>query len=76
MGSELAAVDVAIVVLYVLGTIALGGWFSRRQHNLRTYFVGDRNVSWWLVLVSIVGREKIIAMPDRLNEHEASIEHK
>src|SRR5215469_12573540 len=57
MTSELAAVDVAVVVLYVLGTIALGAWFSRRQHNLRTYFVGDRNVSWWLVLISIVATE-------------------
>src|SRR5579862_1014747 len=57
MGSELAAVDVAIVVLYVFGTIGLGAWFSRRQHNLRTYFVGDRNVSWWLVLISIVATE-------------------
>ncbi len=57
MSSELAAVDVAVVVLYVLGTIALGAWFSRRQHNLRTYFVGDRDVSWWLVLVSIVATE-------------------
>jgi SSS family transporter len=57
MTSELATVDVAIVVLYMLGTLALGGWFSRRQHNLRTYFVGDRNVSWWLVLVSIVATE-------------------
>ncbi|HJT77087.1 MAG TPA: sodium:solute symporter [Gemmataceae bacterium] len=57
MGSELAPADVAIVVLYVLGTIGLGAWFSRRQGNLRTYFVGDRNVSWWLVLVSIVATE-------------------
>src|ERR1041385_4570737 len=57
MNSELAAVDLVIVVLYVLGTIVLGGWFGRRQRNLRTYFVGDRNVSWWLVLVSIVATE-------------------
>jgi SSS family solute:Na+ symporter len=57
MNSELAAVDVAIVLLYVLGTIGLGAWFSRRQHNLSTYFVGDRNVSWWLVLISIVATE-------------------
>jgi SSS family solute:Na+ symporter len=57
MNSELAAVDVAIVLFYVLGTIGLGAWFSRRQHNLSTYFVGDRNVSWWLVLVSIVATE-------------------
>ena len=57
MNSELAAVDVAIVLLYVLGTIGLGAWFSRRQHNLSTYFVGDRNVNWWLVLTSIVATE-------------------
>lgn len=57
MNSELAAVDVAIVLVYVLGTIGLGAWFSRRQHNLSTYFVGDRNVSWWLVLISIVATE-------------------
>jgi SSS family solute:Na+ symporter len=57
MHTELAAIDVAIVVLYVLGTIGLGAWFTRRQHSLRTYFVGDRNVSWWLVLISIVATE-------------------
>jgi SSS family transporter len=57
MNSELATVDVAIVLVYVLGTIGLGAWFSRRQQNIRTYFVGDRNVSWWLVLVSIVATE-------------------
>ncbi|HEY7327117.1 MAG TPA: sodium:solute symporter [Gemmataceae bacterium] len=57
MSSELAAVDVTIVLLYVLGTIGLGAWFSRKQHNLSTYFVGDRNVSWWLILISIVATE-------------------
>lgn len=57
MNSELASVDVAIVLLYVLGTIGLGAWFSRRQHNLSTYFVGDRNVNWLLVLISIVATE-------------------
>lgn len=57
MNSELATVDVTIVLLYVLGTIGLGAWFSRRQHNLNTYFVGDRNVSWWLILISIVATE-------------------
>ena len=57
MNSELAAVDVAIVLFYVVGTIGLGAWFSRKQHNLSTYFVGDRNVSWWLILISIVATE-------------------
>src|SRR5262249_23488736 len=46
-----------IVVAYVLGTVLLGAWFSRRQGSIQTYFVGDRNVSWWLVLASIVATE-------------------
>src|SRR5438132_9551805 len=57
MASEISAVDVVIVVGYVLGTILLGFWLGRRQKSLRTYFVGDRNVSWWLVLISIVATE-------------------
>src|SRR5436853_1758479 len=57
MAAELATLDVVIVVLYVLGTVLLGAWFTRRQRDLRTYFVGDRDVSWWLVLVSIVATE-------------------
>jgi solute:Na+ symporter, SSS family len=57
MRSELAAVDVAVVVLYVLGTFLLGAWFARKQGSTRTYFVGDRDVAWWLVLASIVATE-------------------
>ncbi len=57
MSHTLDAVDVAIVVLYILGTTLLGAWFSRQQRDLKTYFVGDRNVSWWLVLISIVATE-------------------
>src|SRR5437899_11403894 len=36
---------------------ALGAWCARRQRTLRTYFVGDRNVAWWLILISIVTTE-------------------
>ena len=57
MPFHLAAIDIAIIVAYVLGTTLLGVWFTRRQRDLRTYFVGDRDVSWWLVLVSIVATE-------------------
>jgi SSS family transporter len=57
MTPTLAALDVAIVVGYLLGTVALGAWFGRRQRTLGTYFVGDRDVPWWLILVSIVATE-------------------
>jgi solute:Na+ symporter, SSS family len=53
----LPAVDVAVVAVYFAATILLGAWFARRQRDTSTYFVGDRNVGTWLVLVSIVATE-------------------
>lgn len=55
--TQLPALDVAVVVLYFVGTILLGVWFARRQRDTATYFVGGRNINGWLVLVSIVATE-------------------
>jgi SSS family transporter len=57
MRSQLTPIDVAIVVVYLLGTLVIGSLFARRQRDLSTYFVGDRNVNWWLILFSIVATE-------------------
>src|SRR3954468_18076974 len=57
MPSQLSPIDLAIVGVYIVGTTVLGAWFTGRQKDTRTYFVGDRDVSWWLVLVSIVATE-------------------
>jgi SSS family solute:Na+ symporter len=57
MPSQLSPIDLAIVGVYIAGTTLLGAWFTRRQKDTRTYFVGDRNVAWWLVLISIVATE-------------------
>jgi SSS family transporter len=53
----LAPLDLSIIVVYVLGMTLLGVWFTRAQKDLRTYFVGGRNVGWFMVLVSIVATE-------------------
>src|SRR3954467_10928129 len=50
---HLSTLDLTIVVVYVLGMTLLGVWFTRAQKDLRTYFVGGRNVGWLMVLVSI-----------------------
>src|SRR5262252_4365354 len=55
--SQLSALDLAIVVVYVLGMTFLGVWFTRAQKDLRTYFVGGRSIGWFMVLVSIVATE-------------------
>src|SRR5438093_10234954 len=55
--TQLSPLDLAVVLVYIAGTTLLGAYFTRRQRDLNTYFVGDRNVGWGLVLVSIVATE-------------------
>src|SRR5215211_2731284 len=54
---HLSTLDLAIVVVYILGMTLLGVWFTRAQKDLRTYFVGGRDVGWFMVLMSIVATE-------------------
>jgi solute:Na+ symporter, SSS family len=55
--TQLAPVDLAIVGVYIAGMTLMGVWFTRKQKDLRTYFVGGRNVGWFMVLMSIVATE-------------------
>jgi len=54
---SLSTIDLAIVAAYIAGMTLFGVWFTRKQKDLRTYFVGGRNVGWFLVLMSIVATE-------------------
>jgi SSS family solute:Na+ symporter len=49
--------DLVIVVLYLVGTVLFGAWFSRGQRNVRDYFVSGRSVPWWAITGSIVATE-------------------
>jgi SSS family transporter len=53
----LAPLDLGVVAAYVLGMTLIGVWFTRRQKDLKTYFVGGRDVGWFMVLMSIVATE-------------------
>ncbi len=53
----LSNADLAIVAAYILAMTAMGAWFTRKQKDLKAYFVGGRNVGWFMVLVSIVATE-------------------
>ena len=53
----LTAVDLLVIVAYLLGTTALGIWVGRRQRNAKDYFVADRAIPWWAVLFSVVASE-------------------
>jgi len=49
--------DLAIIAAYFAGTILLGAWFSRRQTDLKYYFVSGRDLPWWVIMASIVSTE-------------------
>ena len=53
----MAAIDLTIIVAYLIGTVAFGAWFTRRQRSLKYYFVSGRDLPWWVVMASIVSTE-------------------
>lgn len=53
----LSNLDLAIVAAYILAMTLMGAWFTRKQKDLKAYFVGGRDVGWFMVLVSIVATE-------------------
>ncbi len=55
--NQLSAADGAVIVLYLCGIIGLGVVFGRDQRTTRDYFLGSRNVAWWVIGLSIVAAE-------------------
>jgi solute:Na+ symporter, SSS family len=53
----LSPLDRIIVAAYILAMTLFGLKFTKQQKDRQAYFVGDRNVGWFLVLVSIVATE-------------------
>ena len=49
--------DLIIIFGYLIGIVAFGSWFARKQQTTRDYFLGDRLVPWWAVAFSIVATE-------------------
>ncbi len=49
--------DVAVLCLYLAGTVLFSTYFSRSQHNIRDYFITGRRMPWWAVMGSIVATE-------------------
>lgn len=54
---KLHPLDLIVLVLYMLGSLGVGWWFSRKQRNIRDYFLSDKNVPWWALMASIVATE-------------------
>jgi SSS family solute:Na+ symporter len=54
---QLHALDLIIILAYMAGVVLLGWFFSRKQKDLRDYFLSDHDVPWWALAASIVATE-------------------
>src|SRR5215470_16136076 len=54
---RLHAVDLVIIVAYLICITLFGLGFRKKQRSLRDYFLADRNIPWWAISLSIVAAE-------------------
>ncbi|MBA3340187.1 MAG: sodium:solute symporter, partial [Geodermatophilaceae bacterium] len=55
--TRFTVIDALVLVVYLVGTTALGLYVGRRQKDAKDYFVADRAIPWWAVMFSIVASE-------------------
>ena len=53
----MSPLDLAVIASYLMVTLGLGLWISRRQASSSDYFLGARNLPAWAILLSIVATE-------------------
>jgi solute:Na+ symporter, SSS family len=70
---HLGTLDFVVLVAYFAGLAGMGAWFSRRQKSEETYFLGDRNMPWLVVGVSImatlISTLTYLALPGEMISH-------
>src|ERR1041385_6051210 len=50
-------VDLALILIYLVGITLFGAHFRQGQKSLRDYFLGGRTAPWWAISLSIVSAE-------------------
>lgn len=53
----LGALDLAILIVYLLAMVAVGCWVGRGTTGAKDYLLGARDLPWWALLLSIVATE-------------------
>jgi SSS family transporter len=55
--SGFTALDLLVLVAYLVGTTLLGVWLGRAQKDAKDYFVAGHAIPWWAILFSVVATE-------------------
>src|SRR3954463_12217676 len=53
----LDSLDFVVIIAYLVGITALGIFAGRKQKDSKDYFVADRSIPWWAVMISVVASE-------------------
>jgi SSS family transporter len=63
----LNTIDLIIIAVYLIGITLFGLKFRKKERSLKDYFLADRNIPWWAIMLSIVAAETstltIISIP-------------
>jgi len=51
------SLDLAVLLVYLVGTTAWGAWLGRGQKGGKDYFLGSRSLPWTAVMLSVVATE-------------------
>jgi SSS family transporter len=54
---QVSTIDYAIIILYLIGITVFGKLIGGKQKTVKDYFVGKKEVSWWVISFSIVAAE-------------------
>lgn len=54
---HVSALDYVIIVFYLIGITAFGKIIGGKQKTVKDYFIGSKEVSWWVISFSIVAAE-------------------
>ena len=57
MMGAFTTLDLTVLVVYLLGVTAWGAWLGRNQRGGTDYFLGNRELPWGAVLLSVVATE-------------------
>ena len=53
----ISSVDIVVIAVYLIATVALGVWIGRRGSTSKDYFLGNKELPWGALLLSIVASE-------------------
>ena len=55
--NSISSLDLVVIVAYLLGVTLWGAWLGRGQKGGTDYFLGNRELPWGAVMLSVVATE-------------------